>query len=241
MDAHHFKQIIGWLLAKGRDDADARTVAMILAKQLASNPDGDRADLIKSLLPEMLSKFASIVWPVLGQAIVKDRAKSWRIEHALGDSFSFADEKKPPILSLPEDILLAWCHEYPEVAPAFVATVVPVLTTQKRDAVTHSFHPLVKRLLDEFGERDDVLRKLVQNMHTFGWTGSRTTYYALYEQPLREDSRRLRLAGLTRDSKAGVNSAVGYPRVDSNGQDSGASVDQTPLNESPSRSSQALT
>ena len=33
MDAHHFEQIIGWLLGKGRDDADARTVALIVAKQ----------------------------------------------------------------------------------------------------------------------------------------------------------------------------------------------------------------
>ena len=43
-----------------------------------------------------------------------------------------------------------------------------------------------KRLLDEFGQRDDVLRRLVANMHTFGWTGSRATYFALYEAPLRE-------------------------------------------------------
>ena len=48
-----------------------------------------------------------------------------------------------------------------------------------------AFHPLVVRLLNEFGDRDDVRRCLVQNMHTFGWSGSLTTYYALYEQPMR--------------------------------------------------------
>ena len=41
------------------------------------------------------------------------------------------------------------------------------------------------RLLNEFGDRDDVRRYLTQNMHTFGWCGSLTTYYALYEEPLR--------------------------------------------------------
>ena len=39
------------------------------------------------------------------------------------------------------------------------------------------------RLLDEFGDRDDVRRYLTQNMHTFGWCGSLTSYYALYEEP----------------------------------------------------------
>lgn len=41
------------------------------------------------------------------------------------------------------------------------------------------------RILDEFGASEDVRRAIVQNMYTFGWAGSRTTYYALYEEPLR--------------------------------------------------------
>ena len=40
MDAHHFEQM-GWLLKKGRDDADVRAVAAALAKYLADDPDGD--------------------------------------------------------------------------------------------------------------------------------------------------------------------------------------------------------
>ncbi len=185
MDAHHFEWMIGWLLKKGRDDADARAVAAALAKYLADDPDTDARDyFIKPLLPVMLSDFAPIVWPPLGQAIVKDRAMAWRVEHALGDSFSFADEQKPAILHVPEDILFTWAHANPDAGPAFLARVLPVLTTRKTDAKP-AFHPLVMWLLNEFGDRDDVLRCLVQNMHTFGWSGSCTTYYALYEQPLR--------------------------------------------------------
>jgi hypothetical protein len=185
MDAHHFEQMMGWLLSKGREDADARTVALALANQAADDPDGNAHELIKPLLPAMFSKFASLVWPVFGQAIVSDRTRAWRIEHVLGESFSFGGTKNPPILHVPGDILFAWCHANPEVGPAFVAATVPVLTTERSDAPTRAFHPIVKRLLDEFGDRPDVLKKLVQNMHTFGWTGSRTTYYALYDEPLR--------------------------------------------------------
>jgi hypothetical protein len=31
-----------------------------------------------------------------------------------------------------------------------------------------------------------VLRALTRNMYAFGWTGSRITYFALYDGPLRE-------------------------------------------------------
>lgn len=181
MDSHHFKEMVGWLLEKGRNDADARAAAGKLATYLAADPDGDARDVIKPLLPVMLEHFAPIVWPPFGNAIVRDRASAWRIEHVLGDSFSFAHRRQPAILHVPEDILFAWAHANPDLGPAFLARVLPVLTTRSKGA---GFHPLVKRLLDEFGERDDVHRSLVQNMHSFGWTGSLTTYYALYEEPL---------------------------------------------------------
>jgi DNA-binding transcriptional regulator YiaG len=184
MDAHHFEQIMGWLLKKGREHADARAVAIELANHAASKAD-DVEGLMKPLMPVLLSKFASVIWPVFGRAIVADRATAWRIQHLLGDSFTFADQKNPAILNVPEDILFAWCHANPEVGPAFLAEVLPVLTSQRPQEGGNALHPLVKRLLDEFGDRNDVLRKLVQNMHTFGWMGSRTTYYALYEAPLR--------------------------------------------------------
>lgn len=184
MDAHHFERIVGWLLRKGRDDKDARSAAGKLASYLASYPDGDARDLIKPLLPIMMKDFASTVWPPFGNAIVQDRATAWRIEHALGDGFGFNNKKQPAVLHVPEDILFAWAHANPEAGPAFLARVLPVLTTRAEGA-DRTFHPLMMRLLNEFGERDDVRRYLMQNMHTFGWSGSLTTYYALYEEPLR--------------------------------------------------------
>lgn len=46
------------------------------------------------------------------------------------------------------------------------------------------FSSRILRIIDEFGERDDVQQALVGNMHTFGWSWSLTSYYELYEEPL---------------------------------------------------------
>lgn len=184
MDAHHFEQIINWLLKKGREDVDARTVAIELANHAVANAD-DVDGLVKPVLPILLTNFAPVIWPVLGRAIVADQGKAWRLQHLLGDSYSFADKKNPAILNVPEDILFAWCHANPDVGPAFLAQFVPILESQRAQPGGNKLHPITKRLLDEFGDRDDVLKRLVGNMYTFGWSGSRTTYYALYEEPLR--------------------------------------------------------
>jgi hypothetical protein len=184
MSAHHFEQIVGWLLKKGRHDDDARVAAGKLANYLAASPDGEARDMIKPLLPIMFQNFSSIVWPPFGNAIVRDKATAWRVEHVLGDGFSFADKKQPAILHVPEDILFSWAHAHSDAAPAFLARALPVLTT-RAPGVERSFHPLMMRLLNEVGDRDDVRQYLMQNMHTFGWSGSLTTYFALYEEPLR--------------------------------------------------------
>lgn len=182
--AHNFEYLMVWILAKGREDSDARAVAMTLARGLIESVDDHAKDFIQPLLPKLLSGFPEIVWPLLGQAIVSGRMKAWRFQHLLKISSSFHQD--PPILHLPEDTLFAWCHAHPEVAPAFVAAILPMLTAPDSNVGDRKLHPVTKRLLDKFGDREDVLSGLSDNLHTFSCMGSRTTYYALYEQPLRD-------------------------------------------------------
>lgn len=187
MNDHHFTELMKWLLKKGRDDADARAVALSLTRQLIDRVDeGSLSDerRIKPLLPLLLREFPEIVWPLIGNAITSNPRASWRFEHALGKGYSFGRaQQKAPIQELSEDTLLAWCHANLEVAPAFLARILPLLSNEGEGRGMR-FSSLIGRIIDEFGEREDVQQALVANMHTFGWSGSLTTYYELYEQPL---------------------------------------------------------
>ena len=175
---------MGWVLGKGRRNPDARATALALAKAVA-NMEGFNDDLlIKPLLPKLLSGFPEIAWPLIGQAIVSDQRRASRLRYVLGDPYSFGRKANPVILSLPEDTLFAWCDASPDSAPAFLAVTIPVLATQGVDAPERTLHPVIARLLNEFGDRKDVLQAVESNIHTFGWSGSRTTYYAPYKEPL---------------------------------------------------------
>jgi hypothetical protein len=184
MDQHHFEETMKWILEKGGGDRDACAVALQLAQHLVEDPKEVGQEYIRPLLPVMLSKFAHIVWPIVGNAIVSDKQKQWRLQMTLGDSFAFDNVKRPMIAHLPQDMLFAWCHAHPDVAPAFVAGIASVLTHRDSDAPPPELDPLTRRLLDEFGDRDDVLSAFVSNIHSFGWSVSRTGYYRLYEKPL---------------------------------------------------------
>ena len=192
--AHHFGNLMQWLLEKGRDDPDARVAALALSRALADR-EGDstegmlRASMIEERMIEpvirlLLGNFPEIAWPVVGQTILSDPVRGWRLGHLLGSRLSSDERHDAAILSLPEDVLFEWCRAHPDGAPAFTATVVPVLTTYDRDAQEHSLHPCMARLLEEFGDREDVLRAVGSNIHSYSGWGSPTGYFALHEAPL---------------------------------------------------------
>ena len=181
-----FEMIMKWILRKGRQDSDARATALALATALVSVADWNEGRIIKPVVSTLLSDFPEIAWPLIGQAIVSDRGQAWRLKYVfLGDQFSFKQEKNPAILNLPEETLFAWCHAHPDRAPAFVAAIVPILTTYRSDASEQSLHPVVIRLFNEFGDRDGVLQAVSVNMENFKWSGSVTNYFTLYLEPLR--------------------------------------------------------
>ena len=188
--AADFELIVHWMLEQGRDDGDARATALALAKALVNDEDDSGEDFIEPVIPMLLSGFPEIVWPLIGQAIVSDRQQEWRLAHVLRGRLPADGEinpviSNPVILSLPEDTLFAWCHAHPDRAPAFAAGVVPVLTSREVEASEQSLHPVMVRLVDEFGNREGVLQAMLDNMHNFTWSGSLASHFALYEEPLR--------------------------------------------------------
>ena len=140
--------------------------------------------MIKPVIRLLLGGFPEIAWPIVGQGIVSDPLRAWNLGALLGSRISSDDRHDAAILSLPEDVLFEWCRAYPDVAPAFTATVVPVLTTYNRDAVGHALHSCMARLFDEFGDREDVLQAAGGNIRSYSVWGSPTGYFALYEAPL---------------------------------------------------------
>ena len=181
---YHFERIIGWFLGEGRKNPDACAVALALAKSAVKVEKINDDFLLKPVLPKLLSEFPEITWPLIGHTIVSDPRRAMRLRYMLGDPYSFGNRSNPVIMNLPEDTLIAWCYAHPDRAPAFLATILPVLARPETSTEDRSLHPFMARLLDEFGEREGVQAAVESNIHTFGWTGSMATYYTPYKDPL---------------------------------------------------------
>ena len=178
MAAHHLEQLAGWMLAHGRHDADARATALDLAEIMVAQADAIDMALPSSVICKLLSDFTEVVWPRIGAAIVAGGRPAWGMAQALG--LHFGEDHERPILQLPVETLFSWCHAHPETAPAFAASVLPILPEEGHEP---SLHPTLGRLIDEFGEREDVLAGAENNMGTYSWVGSMTDYHRRFLGP----------------------------------------------------------
>ena len=185
---HCYETLMNWIISKGSTDADARKVAITIAKQLvAEDLTYNDERMIAQVLPDLLSNFAEIVWPLISRTLTEDNNgpfnRSWRVSMILRGEPS-SGNNPIPILSLPENMLLEWCHANPEIGPAFIAGTFPLLKGGDQETGPEEFHPVIKRLLDEFGECKDVLSALAANMRAFSGWGSKADHLTRYKEPL---------------------------------------------------------
>ena len=180
MHMYYFEELAKRVLDEGRGDRDACAIALELAKVTVANSCRNADALPSSLMRQLLSGFPEVAWPLVGAAIVADRKQASLLIWALGTHMR--RDEQPPILSLPEATLFSWCHANPDEAPPFAACVVPVLAARQDSSMI--VHPILRRLIDEFGEREGVLDGIETNIYTYSWVGSLTKYYGQYIEPL---------------------------------------------------------
>ena len=186
IDGINFEEIMRWILDKGRADTDARNVALKLSKALVQGSEVSCEHLLRPLVPTLLSEFPEISWPLIGKVIATDELQAWKMYFLLSEDRFNMDGHRRPILSLPEETLFAWCSANPDVAPEFAASVLPILKDTDAQAGEWYLHPLMSRLLDEFGEVPGVVEAVEGNMNSYSWVGSLAPYYRRYIKPLED-------------------------------------------------------
>ena len=159
MARNYFDDFLTWMLERGPDDPEASATARALAKAAVNVTDYDQTHTLKTVLPILLSKFPGVVWPLIGSAIVEDDPRQRFLFETMLRAPSWLDcgETCAPILKLPEDTLFAWCHAHPEHAPVFVAKTVPFLLSGGNIDDGPRVHPVMMRLIEEFGNREDLV------------------------------------------------------------------------------------
>ncbi len=123
---------------------------------------------------EILMKvhFGSI-WRDLSDALLADQEdyiKFYGLKHILGSHIGGVGRSVGILFEGDIDSIFKWCESNKPLAPSRLAELTPIFDNNKTGYLT--WHPVALRLLNEFGDLNEVLGSLSSNMGSYSWTGS---------------------------------------------------------------------
>lgn len=157
------------------------TFAVDVAEQMMKLAFSDKSGFterrrVADLWPVLLSHDA--VWEGFRQKYASlDRADRWRLLIATqNDSLALAKHHLA-VEGRSIDDLMVFARDHLDNVPTFLAQYA-LMVDSETDG-TLRITPLMMALLENFGDRDDVLRALEANIHSFMSVGPRANYYAI--------------------------------------------------------------
>ncbi|QGY45765.1 hypothetical protein GM418_19435 [Maribellus comscasis] len=113
------------------------------------------------------------IWNDLSKALLSegdDYVKFYGLKQILGSHIG--DVTRPVGILFEGDIdsIFEWCKDKSPKAPARLAELVPIYDGNNNEYST--WHPLAKKLIDNYGDIEEVLSNLSANMGTYSWVGS---------------------------------------------------------------------
>lgn len=123
---------------------------------------------LEKLYGILITKYFEEIWEDLSKALMSDGDDYfvyYHYQHLLGSHIGGVSNQVGILFSGNIEMIFDWCKKYPTKAPVRLASMVPIFEGEL-------FHPIAKRLIDEFGENHEVLANLGSNMGTYSWVGS---------------------------------------------------------------------
>jgi len=129
---------------------------------------------VQNIYEVLLTKHFRTIWNDLSNALLSENEnyiKFYGLKHILGSHIGGVFSKVGVLFKVDNiDAIFAWCENNKPLAPIRLAELVPIFGNNNDDY--SSWHSITKRLIDGFGDNENVLKSLSVNMGNYFWTGS---------------------------------------------------------------------
>ena len=128
---------------------------------------------IEQIYGILMKHYFDDIWPALSEVLLSDGEHYmtyYRMKGLLG--LTLSGDKQPILLEGNHwDTILEWCKQYPDIAPARVAGLIPVM------GKNNQFSAEAQQLIDLYADKPYVLDEIGCSMESFSSTGSVVPYY----------------------------------------------------------------
>lgn len=134
-------------------------------------------DYIQKVYAILMKVHFNAIWPDLSEALLSKEENYltfFSLKHILGSHIGGVGRTEGVLFIGNIDEIFKWCGENAPLAPSRLAELTPIFNNYNTDY--SEWHPVTLRLLNEFGNINEVLNGLSANMGTYSWTGSLVPY-----------------------------------------------------------------
>lgn len=133
---------------------------------------------IETFYDILMESYFDDVWDVISETLKNGQYSGYKIQDILSSTIRFYDEKPSKLFNEAHEVkLLEWCRKYPNAAPAILMRMMPLTT----DGTLPEF---AVKLVETYGDHQNVLDNLSSNMGSFAWTGSVVPLYEAQRESL---------------------------------------------------------
>lgn len=170
MDMHHWEVVCKKLIDKQDDRVITLIAGRVFVAVIDENSISSSDHSIHVVLNALIEKgHYEIVLSELEQAL---RFESPFTGFSIGNllSGSIRSSQHGHLLDIPEDVLMKWAEQNPDIGPSFIAKASPLYSAVDDSYVCHS---LTIKIADKYGDDVDVLNNLSSFAGFKSWSGSR--------------------------------------------------------------------
>ncbi len=174
LDGYKWSEIIREILSDEKESDFALFINKSIIESISWENSYHLNHDVQNIYEVLLTKHFRTIWDDLSNALLSENEnyiKFYGLKHILGSHIEGVFSKVGVLFKVDNiDAIFAWCKNNKPLAPIRLAELVPIFGNNNDDYA--SWHPVTKRLIEEFGNIEDVLKSLSTNMGSYSWTGS---------------------------------------------------------------------
>lgn len=184
LDGYRWSEIVCLIISDTNKKEFAKYINTAIIDSISFKNSYHLDTYVQKIYEHLLKIHFDSIWPDLSKSLLSVEEayeKFYGLKHILGSRIGGVGRSIGVLFVGNIDKIFDWCKNKSPLAPARLAELVPIFNNDNQDY--SEWHPITLRLIDEFGQYEDVLRNLSSNMGTFSWSGSLV--------PLLESKKRL--------------------------------------------------
>ncbi|MDN3687389.1 hypothetical protein [Cyclobacterium jeungdonense] len=173
LDDYKWTEIISFIISDEKEVEFAKFINKSVIDSMTWENSYHLDHYIQRVYEILLKVHFSSIWSDLSDALLSSEDEYitfYGLKHILGSHIGGVGRSVGVLFDGEIDAIFNWCANNKALAPSRLAELTPIFANNNTDYT--KWHPIALRLIDEYGDINEVLSNLSSNMGTYSWTGS---------------------------------------------------------------------